>query len=85
MFRLLFQEENNTIYSWAERGRLRDLSSPITSIDRATLEEWLVRVFRSEEDGYQPPGEDVDQSELVRGRDHSQHTVHFMCPEMDRE
>ena len=84
---MIFQEENNIIYSWAERARLRDLSKPITSTDRGTLEEWLVRVFRSEEDGYQPPGEDVDQSELVRGRDHSRspHTVHFMCPVMDRE
>ena len=85
--KLIFQEENNIIYSWAERARLRDLSKAITSTDRDTLEEWLVRVFRSEEDGYQPPGEDVDQSELVRGRDHSRspHTVHFMCPVMDRE
>ena len=87
---MLFQEENNIIYSWAERTRLKDLAKPITSIDRATLEEWLVRVFRSEEDGYQPPGEDVDQTELVRGRDHSRspHTVTFMCPVapvMDRE
>ena len=87
---MLFQEENNIIYSWAERTRLKDLAKPITSIDRATLEEWLVRVFRSEEDGYQPPGEDVDQAELVRGRDHSRspHTVTFMCPVapvMDRE
>merc|ERR550532_2208356 len=65
------QEENNVIYSWAERAKLKDLSQPITSIDRPTLEEWLVRVFRSEEDGYQPPGEDVDQTDLVRGRDHS--------------
>ena len=75
------------IYSWAERATLKDLSQPITSIDRPTLEEWLVRVFRSEEDGYQPPGEDVDQTDLVRGRDHSRspHTVHFMCPVMDRE
>ena len=82
--RLIFQEENNTIYSWAERGSLRALSTPISSTDKASLEEWLGRGFSSEEDGYQPPGEDVDQAELCRGRDHS-HSVTFMCPVMNRE
>ena len=66
-----------------ERGQLRDKCSIIPSIDRETLREWLVTVFKSEEDGYQPPGEDV-QLEMIRESSRSPHTVQFMCPEMDR-
>ena len=71
------------MYSWLDRGRLRDGCEAILRTDRETLREWLVTVFRSEEDGYQPPGEDVSL-EMVRDQSRSPHTVHFQCPEMDR-
>ena len=94
------------MYSWAERNLLREKCQAITTTDTTTLHDWLLRVFNSEEDGYQPPGvilifptlpfsilpsllagEDVDKLELVREQGRSprtNHSVHFMCPEMDR-
>jgi len=67
------------------RDELRNLSEKITRTDQKTLSEWFVTVFRSNEDGYQPPGEDVNL-EVIRDqtRSRSPHTVHFMCPEMER-
>ena len=79
----LFQEEGNNIFSWLERGQLRDKCTIIPSIDRETLREWLGTVFKSEEDGYQPPGEDV-RLEMIRESQRSPQKVQFMCPEMDR-
>ena len=74
------QEDDNQVYSWLERPALRTKCEAIPRTDRDTLKEWLVTVFRSEEDGYQPPGEEVTDVVVRR----SPHQVHFMCPEMDR-
>ena len=70
------------MFSWAERGLLRDQCKLISRTDQDTLRDWLVKVFRSEEDGYQPPGEDVSL-ETIREQSRSPQ-VTFACPEMDR-
>ena len=76
------QEEGTEVYGWGERGRLRDGCSHIARTDREAMREWLVTVFRSEEDGYQPPGEDVSL-DMVRERSPQQ--VTFMCPEIEMD
>ena len=99
------QEEKteNTVYSWAERTLLREKCEVISTTDPSILHHWLARVFHTEEDGYQPPGngkhhpppssdfifsgEDVDKLELVREESRSprtNHSVHFKCPDLDR-
>ena len=63
------------MYSWLERPALRSRCESIARTDRDTLGDWLVTVFRSEDDGYQPPGEEVTDVVVRR----SPHQVHFMC------
>ena len=53
-----------------ERPALKAKCEAISRTDRDTLREWLVRVFRSEEDGYQPPGEEVTDVSVVRRSPH---------------
>ena len=71
------------MFGWSERGQLRDGCSQISRTDKESLREWLVSVFRSEEDGYQPPGEDVSL-EMIREQSRSPQ-VTFMCPEIEMD
>ena len=71
------------MFGWTERGRLRDACSHISRTDKESLREWLVTVFRSDEDGYQPPGEDVSL-EMIREHSRSPQ-VTFMCPEIEMD
>ena len=52
----------NSLYSWAERRLLRSQCRAILTTDLPTLHTWLTMVFRSKEDGYQPPGTSTVQT-----------------------
>jgi len=76
------QDGNSSIVSWLERNQLRQRCQQIPDrLDRESLREWMVGVFRSEGDGYQPPGEEVSLEEL---REERETHVQFAVPEMDR-